>query len=129
MLIDPIGFALESFDAGGRFRRTEDGLPIDTAGRLDFNQGALMGSFSDAVQLASLLSDSASVSDCVQRRWQVSALPGTSPASPSPLEDYQRESVKLRWQQGSLQALVEAIVVDDAFRYAHGCGARPPFPI
>lgn len=33
--IDPLGFALESFDAIGRFRdKDEDGLPIDTSGSL-----------------------------------------------------------------------------------------------
>jgi hypothetical protein len=32
--MDPIGFALESFDGIGRFRNTEDGAPIDTTGTL-----------------------------------------------------------------------------------------------
>ena len=33
-LMDPIGFALENFDAIGRWRTLEDGLPIDAAGGL-----------------------------------------------------------------------------------------------
>jgi hypothetical protein len=32
--MDPIGFALESFDAVGRFRTTDNGSPIDPSGRL-----------------------------------------------------------------------------------------------
>src|SRR4029077_1476644 len=32
--MDPIGFALESFDGIGRFRQTEEGAPIDTTGTL-----------------------------------------------------------------------------------------------
>ena len=32
--MDPIGFALEHFDAVGRWRDTEDGTPIDTSGTL-----------------------------------------------------------------------------------------------
>jgi hypothetical protein len=32
--MDPIGFAMESFDGIGRWRRTEDGAPINTAGTL-----------------------------------------------------------------------------------------------
>ena len=32
--MDPIGFALESFDGIGRFRKTEEGAPIDTTGTL-----------------------------------------------------------------------------------------------
>ncbi len=33
-LIDPVGFALENFDALGRWRETEDGQPVDAAGGL-----------------------------------------------------------------------------------------------
>jgi hypothetical protein len=33
-LMDPIGFALENFDAIGRYRTTEDGAPIDVSGML-----------------------------------------------------------------------------------------------
>jgi hypothetical protein len=33
-LMDPIGFSLENFDAIGRWRTTEDGLPIDATGGL-----------------------------------------------------------------------------------------------
>jgi hypothetical protein len=33
-LMDPIGFALESFDAVGRFRTTDNGAPIDPTGTL-----------------------------------------------------------------------------------------------
>jgi len=32
--MDPIGFALESYDGIGRWRKTEDGAPIDTSGTL-----------------------------------------------------------------------------------------------
>src|SRR5258705_9070062 len=32
--MDPIGFSLENFDAIGRWRTLEDGLPIDAAGGL-----------------------------------------------------------------------------------------------
>jgi hypothetical protein len=31
-LMDPVGFALENFDAVGRWRDYEDGLPVDAAG-------------------------------------------------------------------------------------------------
>ena len=33
-VMDPIGFALESFDGIGRWRKTEEGAPIDTSGTL-----------------------------------------------------------------------------------------------
>ncbi len=33
-LMDPIGFAMENFDAIGRFRTAEDGIPLDASGML-----------------------------------------------------------------------------------------------
>lgn len=33
-MIDPIGFSLESYDAIGRYRETDDGQPIDSRGKL-----------------------------------------------------------------------------------------------
>jgi len=32
--MDPVGFALEKYDAIGRFRTTEDGVPVDATGSL-----------------------------------------------------------------------------------------------
>ncbi len=49
-LMDPIGFALEHFDAVGRYRDTDDGAPIDTAGELPSGE-----SFADWPQLRELL--------------------------------------------------------------------------
>jgi hypothetical protein len=33
-MMDPLGFALENFDAVGRWRNQEEGVPIDTSGTL-----------------------------------------------------------------------------------------------
>jgi mono/diheme cytochrome c family protein len=41
-VMDPIGFALESYDGIGRWRKTEDGAPIDTTGTL-FNGASIDG--------------------------------------------------------------------------------------
>ena len=32
VMFDPLGFALENFDATGRWRTTDGGLPIDASG-------------------------------------------------------------------------------------------------
>ena len=48
--MDPIGFALENFDAMGRWRATEDGLPIDASGQLATGE-----TFSDIRDLKRLL--------------------------------------------------------------------------
>jgi hypothetical protein len=47
--MDPIGFGLESFDAIGRYRSTDNGLPVDASGALD-------APFEGARQLVDVLS-------------------------------------------------------------------------
>jgi hypothetical protein len=59
--MDPLGFALESFDAIGAYRTTENGLPVDTRGALDDER------FNDARQLASILRERTDVSGCVSK--------------------------------------------------------------
>ncbi|MFZ5443137.1 MAG: DUF1588 domain-containing protein [Myxococcota bacterium] len=66
-MLDPIGFALESFDTVGRYRTTENGKPIDTTGEL-INAGDATGSFTDAVELAQLLARSKTVTECFERQ-------------------------------------------------------------
>lgn len=66
-LLDPIGFAMESFDAVGRFRTTENGKPIDTSGAL-VAAGDADGAFTDAAGMVALLANSKTVADCFQRQ-------------------------------------------------------------
>jgi hypothetical protein len=60
--MDPIGLALENFDAIGAYRTTEQGLPIDASGEL---AGA---TFDGAVELARTLRESPDFAACVARR-------------------------------------------------------------
>ena len=62
-LMDPLGFALEHFDATGAYRETEVGLAIDTTGTLD---GA---AFDGAQQLGSILATDARVQRCLLRTF------------------------------------------------------------
>ena len=57
-LMDPIGLALEKFDAEGGFRETENGAPIDTSGEID---GV---AYNDAVGLGRVLSRNQRVPQC-----------------------------------------------------------------
>ncbi len=52
-LMDPIGFALEHFDAVGRYRETDDGQPIDPSGELPTGE-----KFQGFAELRTLLSHS-----------------------------------------------------------------------
>ncbi len=68
VLIDPLGFGLEGYDAIGAFRTEEDsGLPIDDSGELTATD--VNGVFFGGVELARLLSQSSVVRDCVSRQW------------------------------------------------------------
>jgi hypothetical protein len=56
---DPLGFAFEHFDSGGRYRTEEAGEPIDASG--EWRELA----FADQEQFVEQLASSAQVSDCV----------------------------------------------------------------
>jgi hypothetical protein len=61
-LMDPIGLALETFDAAGQLRTLENGVLIDTSGELN---GI---AFDDAVGLAYALREDPAASSCVVNR-------------------------------------------------------------
>jgi hypothetical protein len=63
-LMDPIGFGFESYDAIGRFRRTDGTKPIDSSGWIVRSQD-LDGAFANARGLAMKLAGSRQVHDCV----------------------------------------------------------------
>jgi len=72
VLIDPIGFGFENYDATGRFRRTENNLPVDATGELLYTYDAdetVEGPFDGAVQLTQRLAVSAQAKRCFAQQW------------------------------------------------------------
>ena len=67
-LMDPIGLGLEHFDATGRWRDTENNLPIDSSGRVPLDEGE--AEFDGAPGLARALIDSTGTRDCYITQWQ-----------------------------------------------------------
>jgi hypothetical protein len=67
-LIDPIGFGLENFDGIGRYRATENGKAIDSAGEIG-SAGDANGPYSGGVELAQKLSRSEVVNRCLVLNW------------------------------------------------------------
>ncbi len=110
MLMDPIGFGLEHFDALGQWRETDNGLPVDVASDLDGEP------FEGGVELGQLVAELPSLGACVARRF------------------YQHATAHLDkfGDQAAVDALVAAfvasdydfkklvieLVVNDGFRYA-----------
>jgi hypothetical protein len=62
-LMDPMGLPLENFDAIGRFRTTDHGLPIDASGEFDGTPVA------DARALGMVMSSSDTVAACLARKY------------------------------------------------------------
>lgn len=61
-LFDPIGFGLEEMDGIGRFRTTENGLPVDSTGALTGSD--IDGPFEGVAELSTKLADSAVFETC-----------------------------------------------------------------
>lgn len=67
-LMDPLGFALESYDAMGVFRTTDGGRELDLSGEL-VKTKAIDGPFNGAHEMVSILAGSDEVRDCVATQW------------------------------------------------------------
>jgi Protein of unknown function (DUF1592)/Protein of unknown function (DUF1588)/Protein of unknown function (DUF1595)/Protein of unknown function (DUF1585)/Protein of unknown function (DUF1587) len=68
-LIDGIGFAMENYDAVGRWRDTENGAPINASGKIEGLSPEIDGAFDGAVALSERLARSARTRDCVTANW------------------------------------------------------------
>ena len=66
-MMDPIGFAFEHFDATGRWRDNDAGVPVDATGMLTGTD--VDGAVDGVGQLAAKLLDSAQVRRCVASQW------------------------------------------------------------
>ena len=66
-VMDPIGYGFEHFDGAGKFRQTDNNLPIDSSGTIALD-GATVA-FNDATELATALASSADVRDCFATQW------------------------------------------------------------
>lgn len=65
--MDPLGFAFENYDAGGRWRDTDGGAPVDATGELVGTD--VDGAFEGVPQLARRLAESSEVRRCVATQW------------------------------------------------------------
>ncbi|MDQ3031530.1 MAG: DUF1592 domain-containing protein [Myxococcota bacterium] len=112
-LMDPMGFALERFDAMGRLRETDHGHAVDATGWVCDDWGCLERTEVDgAVELASHLASIDTSRDCVTREVVRFALH----ASPTVIDDceVQRLSQELE-RTDDLQQLLVAIATSDSF--------------
>jgi hypothetical protein len=108
-VMDPLGFAFEGFDATGRAQALDDGLPIDTSGAFDEH-----GAFSDAAGLAQQLHDDPRVMACLLKQVYRQGVGHVDLASEGRSLAAAEEAFAASGYR--YQALLEALVVSDAFR-------------
>lgn len=108
--MDGIGLGLEAFDGLGRFRRMENGLPIDASGDLDGHQ------FRDARELGQVIHDDPRFAACIARQMYRVA---TGHIETDGERGTLRE-LRIDFANGgySLSELMESIVLSDGFRRA-----------
>jgi len=110
-MINPAGFAFENYDAIGRYRTTENGLPIDASDTYSFASGPKR--FDNAVEWSGILAESPEAHDCYARNWFTflhgrAVQPDDQPFVAWLAERSLRERV-------SLKSLALTVVTDDSF--------------
>jgi len=113
-LLDPIGVGFENYDAIGRYRSDENGLPIDAKGEL-VNAGTSSGTFSGAVELAKKLATSPEVRSCVQKQWFRFSLGRFE--GPEDACTLQSLAADFEASDFDVKKLLLSLVTSDAFRY------------
>jgi uncharacterized protein DUF1592/uncharacterized protein DUF1588/uncharacterized protein DUF1595/uncharacterized protein DUF1587/uncharacterized protein DUF1585 len=105
--MDPLGLPLENFDAIGRFRTTDHGLPIDSSGELDGTNVA------DARALGVAMSSSVEIANCLVRNYYAYASGHVArPVDESVLNEL---TVSFQASGFKLKELVVGIVTHPAF--------------
>lgn len=66
-LINPLGFALEEYDALGRFRTTDNGKPVDASGTYEFEDGPQ--TFRNARDFSARIAASQEAHRCYTSQW------------------------------------------------------------
>ncbi len=107
---DPIGLALENFDALGGWRETDQGLPIDASGELDGAQ------FADAAALGDLFARHPAVGPCLVRNLYRYATGHIEQSHEEPVIALLVDA--LVGSRYDLTAAVDALVRSEGFRYA-----------
>ena len=111
--MDPLGLGLEQYDAIGRFRTEESGLPIDASGTLVGGEA-----FDDAAGMAALVQTDPRFDSCVVEQLFTYAL-GRPPADE---EEPFVEGIAAQFAQdgASLPELIKLIATSEPFRTRRG---------
>ena len=110
-IINPIGFAFESFDGLGRARTMDNGRPVDTSGSYPFAEG--MESFADSTELMGIMASGSQAHQCWAKKMASYALERDLVEAERPLVVALGEVSR---GGASLKDVMVALVKNDAFR-------------
>jgi hypothetical protein len=110
--MDPVGFAFEHYDATGRWRDIDGGMPVDSSGMLDRTD--VDGPLTGVADLAQRLTGSAEVRSCVATQWFRYAF-GRSEQDVDACTIAMLANT-LTQSGGDMRAMVRATVTQPAFR-------------
>ena len=113
--IDPIGLALESYDAVGQYRTMDVGKVIDASGQLKENDPST--AFSDAFGMTALLATDDRVASCLAQRLLTFGLTRTLNSSEI---DYARGLTS--GNSDSVASVITKVVTSTPFRMRSGAG-------
>jgi len=120
-IIDPPGFALESFDHVGRFRKIDSGKAVDTSG--DMTDGAdIGGPFANGEALLTKMADSRDIRSCFARNYMQHALSRGLEAADECSADKLAPAFAA---SGDLKQLIISIAAADSFRMRLAEGVAP----
>ena len=109
--INPAGFAFENYDSMGRWRDTDNDLPVDASGSLALDHDTL--EFENGVELSRLLATNEQVQNCYAQRWTDYAIGATLDETDPEVQRIQRDFRR----DGNVLKLLESIATNDLFRY------------
>jgi hypothetical protein len=116
--MDQLGFGLENYDAVGKFRTTDNGLPVDSAGVLPDGS-----TFSGAVALAALLSGDARFNRCLAKNLMTFVL-GRYLDQRDDAVWVSHVAGTARDEGGTLATLVRSLLRSEAFRSRQAIAVR-----
>lgn len=111
--MDPIGFGFERYDGIGRYRTTDQNLPVDSTGAIVLD--GERKTFADAIELSKLLANSAQVAACVSKQLMRYALNRWD----STADAYSIQEAQAAFQSsgGDIRKLITSIATTRTFRY------------
>jgi hypothetical protein len=111
-IMDPIGFGFENYDGVGKYRTTDNRLPVDSTGSITIDGTA--HPFKNAIELSGILAASDTVNRCFSTMWlRYATKRNELAADQASLND----SFSAFTKAGSISDLMVAVAGSRTFRY------------